>query len=95
MDVLSYEHKHNELNQEENQDGNDWNYSSNCGEEGISRKRQVLDFRRRQMRNALAVLFFAQGIPMLWMGDECANSQEGNNNAYCQDNQIGWKDWRK
>ncbi len=93
-DVFSYEHKHNELNQEENQDGNDWNYSSNCGEEGISRKRQVLDFRRRQMRNALAVLFFAQGIPMLWMGDECANSQEGNNNAYCQDNQIGWKDWR-
>ena len=93
-DVFSYEHKHNELNGEENHDGNDWNYSSNCGEEGVSRKRQVLDFRRRQIRNALSVLFFAQGIPMLWMGDECANSQEGNNNAYCQDNQIGWKDWK-
>lgn len=93
-DVFSYEHKHNELNGEDNQDGNDWNYSSNCGEEGVSRKRQVLEFRRRQIRNALAVLFFAQGVPMLWMGDECANSQEGNNNAYCQDNQIGWKNWK-
>ncbi len=93
-DVFSYEHKHNELNGENNQDGNDWNYSTNCGQEGVSRKRPVLELRKRQVRNALTVLFFAQGVPMLWMGDECGNSQNGNNNAYCQDNQIGWKDWK-
>lgn len=93
-DVFSYECKHNELNEENNRDGNPYNYSTNCGQEGFSRKRPVLDLRRRQVRNALAVLFFAQGIPMLWMGDECGNSQAGNNNAYCQDNEIGWKDWK-
>lgn len=93
-DVFSYENKHNELNGQDNRDGNNYNYSMNCGQEGLSRKRPVLDFRKRQIKNALAVLFFAQGIPMLWMGDECGNTQEGNNNAYCQDNEIGWKDWK-
>lgn len=93
-DVFSYEHKHNEQNREENRDGNDWNYSGNCGQEGISRKRQVNELRKRQVKNALAVVFLAQGIPMIWMGDECVNSQRGNNNAYCQDNEIGWKDWK-
>lgn len=93
-DVFSYEHKHNEQNREENRDGNDWNYSGNCGQEGISRKRQVNELRKRQVKNALSVIFFAQGIPMLWMGDESANSQRGNNNAYCQDNETGWKDWK-
>ncbi|MCI8482741.1 MAG: hypothetical protein HFH41_00205 [Lachnospiraceae bacterium] len=93
-DVFSYEHKHNEQNCEGNQDGNDWNYSENCGQEGISRRRQVNDLRKRQVKNALTVVFLAQGIPLIWMGDECGNSQRGNNNAYCQDNEIGWKDWR-
>ena len=94
-DSFSYEHKHNEQNREENKDGNDWNFSGNCGQEGISRKRQVNELRKRQVKNALAVLFLAQGIPMLWMGDECGNSQQGNNNAYCQDNETGWKDWKR
>ena len=93
-DVFSYEQKHNELNGEENRDGIHWNFSSNCGQEGFSRKRSVLELRKRQVRNALAILFFAQGVPMLWMGDESANSQDGNNNAYCQDNVVGWKDWK-
>ncbi len=93
-DVFSYEQKHNELNGEENKDGNYWNYSSNCGQEGFSRKHSVMELRKRQVRNALAVLFFAQGVPMIWMGDESTNSQNGNNNAYCQDNEIGWKDWK-
>lgn len=94
-DVFSYEHKHNDQNLEENRDGTDWNCSANCGQEGISRRRQVNELRRRQVKNALAVIFLAQGIPMLWMGDECGNSQRGNNNAYCQDNEIGWKDWKR
>lgn len=94
-DVFSYEHKHNEPNREENRDGNDWNYSGNCGQEGVSRRRQVNELRKRQVKNALAVLFLAQGVPMIWMGDECANTQNGNNNAYCQDNETGWKDWKQ
>ncbi len=93
-DVFSYEYKHNELNEEGNRDGNLWNFSTNCGQEGFTRKRPILDLRKRQVKNALTVLFFAQGVPMLWMGDESGNSQNGNNNAYCQDNEIGWKDWK-
>ncbi|MCI9080762.1 MAG: hypothetical protein HFI70_00270 [Lachnospiraceae bacterium] len=93
-DVFSYDQKHNELNGEGNKDGNYWNYSSNCGQEGFSRKHSVMELRKRRIRNALAVLFFAQGVPMIWMGDESANTQNGNNNAYCQDNEIGWKDWK-
>lgn len=92
-DLFSYEHKHNEQNLEGNQDGNNWNFSINCGQEGISKSRQVKEGRKRQIKNAFTALFFGQGIPMVWMGDECANSQRGNNNAYCQDNSIGWKDW--
>ncbi len=93
-DVFSYEQKHNELNGEDNRDGNYWNCSSNCGQEGFSRRRAVLELRKRQVKNAIAILFFAQGVPLLWMGDESANTQEGNNNAYCQDNAIGWKEWK-
>ena len=93
-DLFSYEHKHNEQNMEGNRDGNNWNFSSNCGQEGISRKRQVNQARKRQVKNALAVTFLSQGIPLLWMGDECCNTQKGNNNAYCQDNEVGWKDWK-
>ncbi len=94
-DAFSYEHKHNEQNREDNRDGNDWNFSGNCGQEGISRRRQVNELRKRQVKNALAVIFLAQGVPMIWMGDECGNSQRGNNNAYCQDNELGWKDWKR
>lgn len=94
-DVFSYEHKHNEHNREDNQDGIEWNFSGNCGQEGISRKRQVNEMRKRQVKNALAIVFLAQGVPMLWMGDECGNSQRGNNNAYCQDNETGWKEWKR
>ncbi len=93
-DLFSYEHKHNEQNGEGNRDGSNWNYSGNCGQEGISRKRQVNEARKQQVKNALAATFLSQGVPLLWMGDECGNSQKGNNNAYCQDNEIGWKDWK-
>lgn len=92
-DSLSYTEKCNQANGEENRDGNAWNYSVNCGEEGASRKRSVLALRDRMARNLLSVLMLSQGVPMIWMGDECGNSQQGNNNAYCQDNETGWKDW--
>ena len=94
-DVFSYNEKHNSANGEENLDGNDWNFSSNYGIEGRTRKAFVKRIREKQIRNALAVLYLAQGIPLLWSGDEAANSQEGNNNAYCQDNKIGWINWKK
>lgn len=93
-DLFSYERKHNEANGEDNLDGNDWNYSSNCGAEGKSAKKYVKELRERQMRNAFAVLFLGQAVPLLWSGDECGNSQGGNNNAYCQDNVTGWVNWK-
>lgn len=94
-DVFSYNEKHNSENGEENLDGNNWNFSSNYGVEGRSRKGFVCKIRQKQIRNALAMLYLAKGIPLLWNGDEAANSQGGNNNAYCQDNRIGWVNWRK
>lgn len=93
-DLVSYERKHNQLNGEDNQDGTNQNYSWNCGTEGPSRKRAILQLRRRQMCNAMSFLFTAQGTPLLMAGDEFGNSQNGNNNCYCQDNDIGWVDWR-
>ena len=92
-DVFSYTEKRNQANGEENRDGISFNFSSNCGQEGESKRRQVLKLRERQVKNALCALLFAQGTPLLWMGDECGNSQKGNNNAYCQDNETGWKSW--
>lgn len=92
-DLVSYEEKHNEANGEENRDGADWNYSWNCGEEGPSKSLKIEHLRLRQMKNALAMVFFSQGIPMIYGGDECGNSQQGNNNAYCQDNELGWINW--
>ncbi|MCI5621787.1 MAG: alpha-amylase family glycosyl hydrolase [Lachnospiraceae bacterium] len=92
-DVFSYNEKHNEQNGEDNADGNDWNYSSNYGMEGPTRKKYIEQVRLKQMRNALAILFLGQSVPMLMEGDEFANSQKGNNNAYCQDNKIGWVNW--
>lgn len=92
-DLFVYGQKRNEANGEANADGPVWNYSSNCGVEGETTSRNVQRIRDRRMKNAAAMLFLAQGAPMLMAGDEDCNTQKGNNNAYCQDNPIGWKDW--
>lgn len=94
MDMVSYDEKHNEANGEDNRDGNAYNYSWNCGVEGPSRKTSIKNLRLRQLRNAFLLLLLSQGTPMIYAGDEFGNSQDGNNNAYCQDNEIGWVDWR-
>lgn len=93
-DLVSYDGKHNEANGEDNQDGPDYNFSWNCGAEGPSRKKAVMNLRKRQVRNALFLTLLAQGMPCLLSGDEFGNSQKGNNNAYCQDNPVGWVNWR-
>ncbi|SES71234.1 alpha-amylase family glycosyl hydrolase [[Clostridium] polysaccharolyticum] len=93
MDMVSYDVKHNEENGEQNQDGTDYNFSWNCGVEGKTRKKSVLELRKKQIRNALMLLFFSQGVPLLVAGDEFGNSQNGNNNPYCQDNKITWLNW--
>jgi glycogen operon protein len=92
-DLVSFNGKHNEANGEQNRDGSDDNASWNCGEEGPSRDPAVLELRGRQMRNVLALLLLSAGTPMLAMGDEVARSQQGNNNAYCQDSPLSWFDW--
>ena len=93
-DVFMYNDRHNEANGENNSDGNAWNFSNNCGYEGISQKKYIRFMRQKQWRNALVMLFLAQGVPLILSGDEIQNSQKGNNNAYCQDNSIGWVNWR-
>ena len=95
MDVVSYDRKHNEPNGEDNLDGTDYNCSWNCGAEGRSRKRYIMDLRLRQMKNALSLVFLSQGTPLLYSGDEFGNTQEGNNNPYCQDNAISWIKWNQ
>ncbi|MFM7586507.1 MAG: glycogen debranching enzyme, partial [Bacteroidota bacterium] len=92
-DLVSFNGKHNEANGEANRDGSDDNASWNCGVEGPSREPAVVALRGRQMRNLLALLLLSAGTPMLTMGDEVARSQQGNNNAYCQDNPLSWFDW--
>jgi isoamylase len=92
-DLVSYNHKHNEENGEANRDGNDHNLSWNCGHEGPTRDSKINALRRRQAKNALAMLLLSQGVPMLLAGDELLRSQQGNNNAWCQDNATGWFDW--
>lgn len=94
-DLVSYEQKHNEANGENNADGTNYNFSWNCGAEGPSRKKAIRQLRDKQMKNALSILFTAQGTPLLFAGDEFGNSQNGNNNCYCQDNETGWVDWRE
>ncbi|RDU23309.1 alpha-amylase family glycosyl hydrolase [Anaerosacchariphilus polymeriproducens] len=94
MDLVSYDVKHNEENGESNKDGNDYNYSWNCGVEGPSRKKAVKNLRLSQRKNAMLMLFLSQGVPFLLAGDEIGNTQKGNNNAYCQDNEIGWINWK-
>ena len=92
-DLVAYNGKHNEANGEANRDGSDDNASWNCGVEGPTDDPQVLALRQRQMRNLLALLLLSIGTPMLSMGDELGRSQQGNNNAYCQDSPISWMDW--
>jgi glycogen operon protein len=92
-DVVSYNDKHNEANGEQNRDGSNDNDSWNCGVEGPTEDPAILSLRQRLMKNALAMLFLSQGVPMLLMGDEIGRSQQGNNNAYCQDNELSWLDW--
>jgi glycogen operon protein len=92
-DLVSYNDKHNEANGEENRDGSNDNLSWNCGVEGPTDDPAINELRRRQMKNALAILFISQGVPMLLMGDECGRTQQGNNNTYCHDGPINWLDW--
>jgi isoamylase len=92
-DLVSYNEKHNEDNQEQNRDGVLQNYSWNCGEEGPTKKRKINALRAQQLRNAFLMLMTSQGCPVIYAGDEFCNSQSGNNNAWCQDNPIGWVTW--
>lgn len=93
MDVVTYNEKHNEANGEENKDGNPENYSWNCGVEGPTDNPEINALRLRQVKNLLATLFLSQGTPLLTAGDERGRTQKGNNNAYCQDNEISWVNW--
>ena len=94
-DLVSYNSKHNEANGEDNKDGVSENYSWNCGVEGRTRKKGILELRMRQMKNAMSFVLLSQGTPLIYSGDEFANSQEGNNNPYCQDNPVCWLQWNR
>ncbi len=93
-DLVSYDRKHNEANGEENRDGTDWNNSWNCGMEGDSKKSAIRKLRKKQMKNAMVLVTLSQGTPFFTAGDEDYNTQDGNNNPYCQDNETGWKNWQ-
>ena len=93
QDLVSYNEKHNEANLEENRDGENNNLSWNCGAEGATGDPEINALRERQKRNFLATLLLSQGVPMISHGDELGRTQRGNNNAYCQDNEITWIDW--
>ncbi|MBD0316540.1 MAG: glycogen debranching protein GlgX [Nitrospiraceae bacterium] len=92
-DLVAYDHKHNEANHEDNKDGADDNQSWNCGVEGPTDDPDILALRRQQKRNILSTLLLSQGVPMICGGDEIGRTQQGNNNAYCQDNEVSWMDW--
>ena len=92
-DLVSYNDKHNEANGEENRDGHNGNFSWNCGSEGPTNDPEVIALRDRQKRNFIATLFLSLGVPMFLAGDEIGRTQNGNNNAYCQDNELSWTDW--
>ncbi len=92
-DLVSYNEKHNDANGEDNRDGEDHNRSWNCGIEGETDDTEIIELRNRQVRNFMFTLFLSQGVPMLVAGDEIGRTQHGNNNAYCQDNEISWIDW--
>jgi len=93
MDLFSYNDKHNEANGEDNRDGSSDNLSNNCGHEGPTDDADIVNLRRQLRKNQLACLLLAQGVPLILAGDEVGNTQGGNNNAYCQDNDIGWVGW--
>ena len=93
-DLVSYNHKHNEANGENNRDGSDDNFSWNCGAEGPTHEPEIIRLRKRQAKNLLTTLLISQGVPMILAGDEFLRTQKGNNNAWCQDNDISWIDWR-
>jgi glycogen operon protein len=93
-DLISYNTKHNEANLEQNRDGTDNNLGWNCGIEGLATNPEVEELRNRQVKNFLAILLLSAGTPMIAMGDEVRRTQRGNNNAYCQDNETSWFDWR-
>jgi glycogen operon protein len=95
MDLVSYDRKHNEANGEDNRDGDNFNYSWNCGCEGPSHKKKINELRLAQVKNAFLMLMTAQGTPLILAGDEFGNSQGGNNNPYCQDNETTWLEWKK
>jgi glycogen operon protein len=92
-DLVSYDEKHNEANGEGNRDGHGHNLSWNCGVEGPTDDPEIIELRERQKRNLLATLLLSQGVPMILGGDEIGRTQMGNNNAYCQDNELSWHDW--
>jgi glycogen operon protein len=94
-DLVSYNEKHNEANGEDNMDGESHNRSWNCGAEGSTDDPVILELRKRQKRNFMATLFLSQGVPMIVAGDEIGRTQKGNNNAYCQDNEISWLNWEE
>jgi glycogen operon protein len=93
-DLVAYNRKRNDANGHTNTDGTDANFSWNCGDEGPTKDRKIEALRYRQMKNLVSILLVSQGTPMLLMGDEVRRTQRGNNNAYCQDNETSWLDWR-
>ena len=93
LDLVSYNHKHNEENGEDNRDGHNQNYSFNCGEEGATENEEIQKLRFQKLHSLLALLLFSKGIPMLLAGDEMGRTQQGNNNAYCLDNEVTWLNW--
>ena len=92
-DLVSYNEKHNEANCENNCDGANYNLSWNCGIEGVTDQAKFEMLRLRQIKNFFTILFFSQGTPMILMGDEVRRTQLGNNNSYCQNNELSWFDW--
>ncbi len=93
-DLYSYDVRHNEANGEQGKDGTEYNYSWNCGEEGPTRKPRIQNLRMQMMKNAMALVFLSQGVPLLLGGDEFGRTKKGNNNSYCQDNAVSWIDWK-
>jgi glycogen operon protein len=93
QDLVSYDHKHNEANGENNRDGADDNESWNCGAEGPTDDPGILALRERQKRNLIATLLFSEGVPMMFAGDELSHTKNGNNNTYCHDDELTWLNW--
>lgn len=94
MDLYSYDVKHNEANCEKGIDGTDYNYSWNCGVEGPTRRKKIMELRKKQIKNAFVMLLMSQGVPLILSGDEYGQTAEGNNNTYCQDSKMSWLDWK-